>query len=166
MPVLSSRWNSVTYPEDISITDYVFEGAEKFGENIALVSHSQGKNILTKYLWGNCINSIVIFRVCETNLSVSFWTDFISNSFYCPQTKLRKGNVFTSVCQEFCPRGRGGVHTPLGRHPAGQTPLTGRHPPEHPCNSMPFSAAWAYYGQVLVFANAASLNGCVHGKVK
>ena len=40
MPVLSSRWNSVTYPEDISITDYVFEGAEKFGENIALVGHS------------------------------------------------------------------------------------------------------------------------------
>ena len=25
--------------------------------------------------------------------------------FYRPQTKLRKGNVFTSVCQEFCPRG-------------------------------------------------------------
>ena len=25
--------------------------------------------------------------------------------YYRPQTKLRKGNVFTSVCQEFCPRG-------------------------------------------------------------
>ena len=36
-----------------------------------------------------------------------------------------EGNVFTSVCQEFCPRG-GGVsarHIPLGRHP-----LAGRHP--------------------------------------
>ena len=26
-------------------------------------------------------------------------------NFYRPQTKLRKGNVFTSMCQEFCPRG-------------------------------------------------------------
>ena len=31
---------------------------------------------------------------------------------YRPQTKLRKGNVFTSVCQEFCPQGEGGVHQP------------------------------------------------------
>ena len=45
MPVLSSRWNSVTYPEDISITDYVFKGAEKFGDNVALVSLSQMKYI-------------------------------------------------------------------------------------------------------------------------
>ena len=28
--------------------------------------------------------------------------------FYRPQTKLRKGNVFTSVCQEFCQQGGGG----------------------------------------------------------
>ena len=36
-------------------------------------------------------------------------------------------HIFTSVCQEFCPKGRGGVHpprqTPPGRHPLG------RHPP-------------------------------------
>ena len=42
--------------------------------------------------------------------------------------KLRKGNVFTSVCQEFCPQG-GGVHRhTLGRHPSADTPLN-RHPP-------------------------------------
>ena len=40
------------------------------------------------------------------------------------QTKLRKGNVFTNVCQEFCPRGE--VYTPradptLGRHTPRQT---------------------------------------------
>ena len=29
------------------------------------------------------------------------------NYVYRPQTKLRKGNVFTSVCQEFCPHRRG-----------------------------------------------------------
>ena len=34
------------------------------------------------------------------------------------------------------------------------------------CNSMPFGAAWAYYGKVLVLANAASLNGRVRSKVK
>ena len=34
-------------------------------------------------------------------------------NFYRPQTKLRKGNVVTSVCQEFCPGGgclEGDVH--------------------------------------------------------
>ena len=35
--------------------------------------------------------------------------------FYRPQTKLRKGNVFTSVCQEFCPRR--GVSTPPRQTP-------------------------------------------------
>ena len=25
-----------------------------------------------------------------------------------------------------------------------------------PCNSMPFGAAWAYYGKVLILTNAAS----------
>ena len=52
--------------------------------------------------------------------------------FYRPQTKLRKGNVFTSMCREFCPWGGGGVH-PLGRQPPpGQTTPTpsGRHPPQ------------------------------------
>ena len=35
-----------------------------------------------------------------------------------------------------------------------------------PCNSMPFGAAWAYYGKVLVLVSAASLNGCVCSEVK
>ena len=35
-----------------------------------------------------------------------------------------------------------------------------------PCNSIPFGAAWADYGKVLVLVNAASLNGRVHGEVK
>ena len=64
----------------------------------------------------------------------------LGNQFYRLQTKLRKSNVFTSVCQEFCQQGEG-VHppgqtppadtprqiaspsdTPLGRHPLRQTP--------------------------------------------
>ena len=41
--------------------------------------------------------------------------------YYRPQTKLRKGNVFTSVCQEFCPQG--GVYASMhwGRHPRAGT---------------------------------------------
>ena len=31
---------------------------------------------------------------------------------------------------------------------------------------MPFGAAWAYYGKVLVLVKAASLNGCICGKIK
>ena len=38
-------------------------------------------------------------------------------NFYRPQTKLRKGYVLTSVCQEFCPWGRG-----VSQHALGQTP--------------------------------------------
>ena len=63
--------------------------------------------------------------------------------FYGPQSKLRKGNVFTSVCQEFCPGGVPARHPPgqtrqtppHGRQtpPSGQTrqtpPLAGRQPP-------------------------------------
>ena len=34
------------------------------------------------------------------------------------------------------------------------------------CNSMPFGAAWAYYGIVPVLASAASWNGRVCSEVK
>ena len=69
----------------------------------------------------------------------------LGNHFYRPQTKLQKDNVFTSVCQEFCPHG-GKVcaptwvyilpgQTPPGRYlppsdtPPKQTqPTLGRHP--------------------------------------
>ena len=37
---------------------------------------------------------------------------------------------------------------------------------EEKCKSMPFGAAWAYYGKVLVLASAALWNGCIHGLVK
>ena len=47
--------------------------------------------------------------------------------YYRPETKLWKGNVFTSVCQEFCPQG--GVHPP-GQTPSRQTAtaVDGTHP--------------------------------------
>ena len=46
--------------------------------------------------------------------------------FYRPQTKLQKGYVFTSVCQEFCPQ-EGSVVHPLGRPPIGRHTPLGRH---------------------------------------
>ena len=86
--------------------------------------------------------------------------------YYCPQTKLRKGNVFTSVCQEFCPQGS--VHAP-GRHPTGQT-LPGRHPPgrripgqTHPLSRHPpppsdgyYSRQYASYWNAFLFLNFVS----------
>ena len=49
------------------------------------------------------------------------------SDFYRPQTKLRKGNVFTSVSRILS---TGGCTLPLGRHtPPAETPLLGRHPP-------------------------------------
>ena len=55
---------------------------------------------------------------------------------------MRQGNVFISVCQEFCPRGRGVYHThysPLSRHSLPSA-CWDTHPPAqcmlgytHPC---------------------------------
>ena len=62
--------------------------------------------------------------------------------FYSLQQKLQKGNVFTNVCQEFCPWG-----FCLGRHPPEQTPprqtppwvdiALGRQPPPSPEADIP-----------------------------
>ena len=50
-------------------------------------------------------------------------------NFYRPQTKLRKGNVLTSVCQEFCPWGGEYPSMHLGRHPPSRyTPQVGTPP--------------------------------------
>ena len=74
------------------------------------------------------------------HLLTSWQPAWSPNHFDRPQTKLRKGNVFTPVCQSFCSRGGGevsvlvhaGIH-PQGRHPPWtdtpwQTPPLGRHP--------------------------------------
>ena len=52
--------------------------------------------------------------------------DHHHNYFYRPQTKLRKGNVFTSVCQEFRPQGE--MYTPLWADTPGQTTTYIRRP--------------------------------------
>ena len=83
------------------------------------------------------------FAACECTVKchrVYCTVCWIKADFYRPQKKLRKGNIFTRVCQEFCPQG-GVCQTPpvLGRHPPRQTRQTpptplwadtplGRHP--------------------------------------
>ena len=56
--------------------------------------------------------------------------------FYRPQTKLREGNVFRSVCQGFCPQ-EGGV----SQHALGGGCLPGgclpRHPPDPEADTPP-----------------------------
>ena len=71
------------------------------------------------------------------------------NSYYCYrlQTKLRKGNVFTSMCQEFCPLGGRSIPPrqtppPPGRHPPSRHPPQARHlPGRHPSGQTP-SQRW------------------------
>ena len=50
----------------------------------------------------------------------------IKSRFYRPQTKLRKGNVFTPVCQSFCSRVclSPGQTPPLQTHPLARHPLS------------------------------------------
>ena len=72
------------------------------------------------------ISNKPFFKYNKDSISFIFFVNI-----YRPQTKLRKGNVFTSVCQEFCPRGVGGAvcssacwdtpprkHTPREVHPS------------------------------------------------
>ena len=64
--------------------------------------------------------------------------------FYRRQTKLRKGNIFTPICQSFCSQGgcTPPTQTSPGRHPlSGQTPLPNRHPPDGQCNGW-YASYW------------------------
>ena len=69
--------------------------------------------------------------LCISNLLFSlanlFFYHFFSFllHFYRPKQSFGQGNIFTSVCQEFCPRG-GGV--PDQAPPGWRTPLDGEPP--------------------------------------
>ena len=89
-----------------------------------------------------------------TSFSVQYYFSF-SCTFYRPQTKLRKGNVFTPVCQSFCSQGvSASVHA--GIHPRADGPgqtSPGQTPPHAQCMlgythtppSLP-SACWDRHG--------------------
>ena len=82
-------------------------------------------------------------QVSSSRYLINVHNNFMMNAFppavfkrvvhYRPRTKLRKGNVFTSVCQEICAR-EGVCQTPPGQirqtpTPRADTLSTGRHPP-------------------------------------
>ena len=53
----------------------------------------------------------------------------ICMNFYSLPTKLREGNVFTSVCQSFCPqRGGMGISGPMSIPGGGYVQGVGTHP--------------------------------------
>ena len=70
-------------------------------------------------------------RICECSIHrLRTYYAFVPSpyvSYYRPQTNLRKGNVFTSVCLEFCPQR--GVYTPQADTPWTDTPTPGQTPP-------------------------------------
>ena len=83
-------------------------------------------------------------------------------------TKLGQGNIFTSVCQEFCPQGgrvsasvHAGIHplppspqeqTPSGADPPGQTPPGEQTPPrEADCSIRSTSGRYASYWNAFLF---------------
>ena len=84
--------------------------------------------VYTEWWW----KSKNIFRIRIHFLSPlrSTNTDRLTLWVFCllpSATKLRQGNIFTSVCQEFCPQGgsasvHAGTHPPPGRYSPGQTP--------------------------------------------
>ena len=92
------------------------------------------------------------------------FTNF-SGVYYRPQTKLRKGNVFTPVSQSFCSWGVSAqcmleYTSPWADTGPGQTPSLGRHSPleAHPPGSthLPgghYSRRYASYWNAFLFTN-------------
>ena len=80
--------------------------------------------------------------------------------YYRPQTKLRKGNVFTPVCHSVH---IGGVHPPLADTPLSRHP-PGRHPPgRHPCpGDGHCSGQYASYWNAFLFFHRSHnlIDGC------
>ena len=73
----------------------------------------------------------------------NFWSCVCN---YHPQ--LRKGYVFTPVCQSFCSQGM-----------SGQTPLPGRTPPPRDGHS---SGQYAFYWNAFLFSLSTGVNPCDH----
>ena len=83
----------------------------------------------------NLVSTATKYEETGSRLSVKVKLSYLYH--YRPQTKLRKGNVFTPVCQSFCSQGGlpsaywdtpPWVDTPWADTSPGQTPLLGRHP--------------------------------------
>ena len=69
-------------------------------------------------------------------------------SLYHLQMMLRKGNVFTSMCQEFCPGGCMPDTHPSDRHPPGRNPQA-----DTPQADIPKQTPQASYRNAFLFGN-------------
>ena len=79
--------------------------------------YSITKNVPTLPKLYNRVEPVTNFIVVVHHTKY-FLTQLILSYYYHPQMKLRKGNVFTPVCQSFCSQGR---CTPPGTPPPWQT---------------------------------------------
>ena len=76
-------------------SSYPFEG-------ILLYAHRQSEPLLVHTTTVHNVKEGTVVVVVDMMTAGVYAVRF---AYYHPQTKLRKGNVFTSVCQEFCSRG-------------------------------------------------------------
>ena len=99
-------------------------GADPLGADTPGSRHDLGPGIPpAQCMLEDMGNKWVVCILLECNL--------VELYFLPSKTKLWKGNVFTSMCQQFCPRGvYTSAHTlTLGRHPLGRHIPLGRPPP-------------------------------------
>ena len=93
---------------------------------------------------------------------------------------LAQGNIFRSLCQEFCPRGTGGfclsacwyTTPPMSRHPPGtrlpgtRHPPRSRHPPPRTRPSLPCWEIWSTSGRYASYWNVILFFDECQGKVQ
>ena len=85
-------------------------------------------------------------------------------SFLPAATKLGQGNIFTSVCQEFCPQGgrvsssvHAGIHPPQQTSPAQSRPRQEQTPP----GADPPLKQTAAYGQRAAGTHPTGMHSCM-----
>ena len=111
---------------------------------IFLISWSFSENLTKSYvgaplegrrpLLQGILDPPLVSALPPPDIAVSLMTN------YRPQTKLQKGNVFTSVCQEYCPQSA--RHPPPGRHPLGRQPLKADTPTPFQAESGRYTSYW------------------------
>ena len=137
------HWISVSFRENFSITTYI-SGDEDDDVEVKQTQVSQYESMqISAILQKNPVDTDID---SSTNQESGQW--FVL-SFYRPQKKLRKGNVFTSACQEFCPRGRGALVVSASGCGGRGVPLPppGRQPPRQ-------TSPWEDTGWYASYCNA------------
>ena len=108
-------WHLVVATETHSITNYQEDGTH-LTWMLSCPSLFSSNNQNQLWTWVSTWNSFTVWywrdkprqswRAKKPFRPFNLSIDYTSCLHYRSQTKLRKGNVFTSVCQEICPQGR------------------------------------------------------------